>query len=134
MDKAPHVSDLDLADLFSAYQEDARAWQDDDQGETYLPDALPPALSHSINRNDSVAFGSAGVSPAVFGVPPKTLTRRTRAQFGEVSDASNPPAGRRRERPGRSRSSFSTESFRINRRSHFEVLLFSEVNLHNPIP
>jgi len=31
-----------------------------------------------LGRNDAVALGSAGVSPAVFGVPPKTIvaTRR----------------------------------------------------------
>jgi len=53
----------------------------------------------ALGQNDSVHLGSAGVSPAVFGVPPKTLTRGTRPQFHDVSDGSNPPAGRRRERP-----------------------------------
>jgi len=47
---------------------------------------------------------SAGVSPAVFGVPPKTLRRTTDALVSEVCGVSNPSAGRRRERPGRSRS------------------------------
>ena len=45
------------------------------------------------------ARASRSVSPAVFGVPPKTLRRRTRAQFGEVPDAST----RRRDADGSDR-------------------------------
>ena len=44
------VQRLSSALLADSYQEDAKAWRDDEEGETYLPDALPPALSHSVNR------------------------------------------------------------------------------------
>jgi len=58
-------------------------------------------------------LGSAGVPPAVFGVPPKTLRRTTDALFSDVCGVSNPSAGRRRERPGRSRFPKPTASFRL---------------------
>src|SRR5262245_11262291 len=45
-----------------------------------------------------IAFGSAGVSPAVFGVPPKNISGRATAPFRSFASRS---AGRRPERPGR---------------------------------
>src|SRR5439155_21938806 len=49
---------------------------------------------------------SAGVAPAVFGLWPKTFRHETRKLFGEAFDLEDQSAGRRLERPGRSRSPF----------------------------
>src|SRR2546426_110395 len=68
--------------------------------------AKPPPRSKPERFSRS---GSAGVSPAVFGVPPKTFARRSSARFGAAGGA---PGWSRPGRPGLSRSAFSIESFR----------------------
>ncbi len=72
-----------------------------------------PRAGGQLNRNDSVDPGSAGVPPAVLCVPLKT----SRRCVGTLSDAcvcaAHPSAGRRRVRPGRSRSPISTVWFRL---------------------
>ena len=62
----------------------------------------------NLSRKGAVERGARGVSPAVFGVPSKTfLARKLNCAVGGASD---PSAGRRRGRPGRSRSPFLTAS------------------------
>src|ERR1017187_10423951 len=69
----------------------------------------PPGL-----RNDAVGLGSAGGSPAVFGLWPETFCREPGEPFGPAFIREHESARRRLERPGRSRSPFLIESFRFS--------------------
>ena len=53
---------ISAALLADTYQEDVKAWREEDEGEAYLPDAMPPALSHSKIRRPY--FEVLLVSPA----------------------------------------------------------------------
>jgi arginine decarboxylase len=44
------VQRISAALLADTYHEDLKAWREDDEGDSYLPDALPPSLSHSAGR------------------------------------------------------------------------------------
>ena len=63
------------------------------------------AFAH-LSRDDAARLGARGVSPAVFGGPPKTSPRRTDAPLGVLRSRPNQSARRRLVRPGRSRSPF----------------------------
>ena len=86
-------------------------------GEKWLWTAvLQDAVIQALSRNNSVGLGSAGVSPASFGVSPKASGMRDDALnscwFLHVVQS----AGRRLVRPGRSRSPFAIAWFRLTER------------------
>src|SRR2546427_596823 len=58
-------------------------------------------------------LGSAGVSPVVFGVPPKTFARRTNAPFGAVCHAPRPVGETPTGATGTVALPVSFESFRL---------------------
>ena len=65
-------------------------------------------MNPPLSRNDAITSGSAGVSPAVFGLWPKTFCREHGDLFGVIKARQQQSAGRRLLRPGRLRSPFST--------------------------
>src|SRR5262249_36521736 len=71
-------------------------------------------LTLPLSRSASLGLGSAGVAPAVFGLWPETLLHTGREPLDSVAAPPKQSAGRRLMRPGRSRSPFSTETFRPN--------------------
>ncbi|HEY2951585.1 MAG TPA: ABC transporter permease subunit [Verrucomicrobiae bacterium] len=89
------------------WQVEGRAW-----GRGLARQAAPERTSRQ-SRNEAVDVGNAGVPPAIFGVSPKTFPRPIPALTAAVSDAANQSAGRRLERPGRSRSPFLSALLRL---------------------
>jgi uncharacterized sulfatase len=76
-----------------------------------------------LGENTFVGEGSAGVSPAVFGVPPKTFLGPDRELFGSARPCEKQSARRRLPRPRRSRSQFFSASVRLSVLCLFALLL-----------
>ena len=61
-------------------------------------------MNPPLSRNAAMASGSAGVSPAVFRLWPKTISREHGDLFGMIAARQKQSARRQLLRPGRSRS------------------------------
>jgi len=69
-----------------------------------------------IGWRQATGLGSAGVSPAAFGLWPKASGQALKSPRGGSLSLSGQMAGRRLERPGRSRSRFAIAPFRLGAR------------------